>query len=104
MLTGACAQFVAGIMLSFGGLLSEIIQGGSPAINTANPGLLKVLGGFVFPVGLVMCVSHIAWRSRLRPRRHDAGVAARVRTEVERTSRSSRFISQDRIGGLRAAY
>ena len=25
-------------------------------MNAANPGLLKVLGGFVFPVGLAMCV------------------------------------------------
>ncbi len=41
-------------MLSFGGLLSEIIQGGSPSLNDSNPGLVKVLGGFVFPVGLVM--------------------------------------------------
>ena len=41
------------MFLSFGGLLSEVIQGGSPTINTDNPGLLKVLGGFVFPVGLV---------------------------------------------------
>ncbi|KAI0344807.1 Formate/nitrite transporter, partial [Trametopsis cervina] len=48
--------FSAGILLSFGGLLSEIIQGGSPSLNTANPGLVKVLGGFVFPVGLVMIV------------------------------------------------
>jgi len=48
--------FNAGVFLSFGGLLSEVIQGGSPSINTNNPGLLKVLGGFVFPVGLVMIV------------------------------------------------
>jgi len=48
--------FNAGVYLSFGGLLSEVIQGGSPTINTNNPGLLKVLGGFVFPVGLVMIV------------------------------------------------
>ncbi|GJE97408.1 formate/nitrite transporter family protein [Phanerochaete sordida] len=48
--------FTAGILLSFGGLLSEVIQGGSPSLNTSNPGLLKVLGGFVFPVGLVMIV------------------------------------------------
>jgi len=47
---------IAGVFLSFGGLLSEVIQGGSPSINTNNPGLLKVLGGFVFPVGLVMIV------------------------------------------------
>ncbi|KAI0026877.1 putative formate/nitrite transporter [Vararia minispora EC-137] len=48
--------FLAGVMLSFGGLLSEIIQGGSQGINSSNPGLVKILGGFVFPVGLVMIV------------------------------------------------
>jgi len=48
--------FMAGVMLSFGGLLSQIISGGSPGLNTSNPGLVKVLGGFVFPVGLVMIV------------------------------------------------
>ncbi|KAF4598529.1 hypothetical protein EYR38_006933 [Pleurotus pulmonarius] len=49
-------QFLAGAMLSFGGLLSEIISGGSAGINSANPGLVKIMGGFVFPVGLVMIV------------------------------------------------
>lgn len=53
-LTASPLQFAAGILLSFGGLLSEIIQGGSPQLNTDNPGLVKVMGGFVFPVGLVM--------------------------------------------------
>jgi len=47
---------LAGIMLSFGGLLSEVISGGSPALTASNPGLVKVLGGFVFPTGLVMIV------------------------------------------------
>ncbi|KAI5116674.1 hypothetical protein M0805_003315 [Coniferiporia weirii] len=47
---------VAGALLSTGGLLYEIIEGGSPSINANNPGLLKILGGFVFPVGLVMIV------------------------------------------------
>ncbi|KAI0072703.1 Formate/nitrite transporter [Panus rudis PR-1116 ss-1] len=46
----------AGVMLSFGGLLSEIISGGSAGINAQNPGLVKILGGAVFPVGLVMIV------------------------------------------------
>ena len=47
-------QFLAGVMLSFGGLLSEVVQAGSGGINANNPGLVKVLGGLVFPVGLVM--------------------------------------------------
>ncbi|KZT24241.1 Formate/nitrite transporter [Neolentinus lepideus HHB14362 ss-1] len=48
--------FLAGIMLSFGGILSTVISGGSTGLNTSNPGLVKVMGGFVFPVGLVMIV------------------------------------------------
>ncbi|KAG1716399.1 hypothetical protein ID866_751 [Astraeus odoratus] len=47
---------LAGVMLSFGGLLDFIITGGSPTLSDANPGLVKILGGFVFPVGLVMIV------------------------------------------------
>ncbi|KAJ7647240.1 putative formate/nitrite transporter [Roridomyces roridus] len=48
--------FSAGVMLSFSGLLSEVMSGGSPGLTASNPGLVKVLGGFVFPVGLVMIV------------------------------------------------
>ncbi|KAL1695446.1 Formate/nitrite transporter [Schizophyllum commune] len=47
---------LAGVMLSFGGLLSEIVGGGSPRLTESNPGLVKALSGFVFPVGLVMIV------------------------------------------------
>ncbi|KDQ53619.1 hypothetical protein JAAARDRAFT_136825 [Jaapia argillacea MUCL 33604] len=47
---------MAGVMLSFGGLLSEIISGGATGLTASNPGIVKVLGGFVFPVGLVMIV------------------------------------------------
>ncbi|KAF8637966.1 hypothetical protein AX16_010599 [Volvariella volvacea WC 439] len=48
--------FIAGAMLSFGGLLSELVSGGSTGLTQSNPGLTKVLSGFVFPVGLVMIV------------------------------------------------
>ncbi|KAI0940637.1 hypothetical protein AcW1_003782 [Taiwanofungus camphoratus] len=47
---------LAGVMLSYGGLLSEIVGGGSAGINATNPGLVKLLSGAVFPVGLVMIV------------------------------------------------
>ncbi|KAF8967860.1 Formate/nitrite transporter [Flammula alnicola] len=47
---------MAGAMLSFGGLLSEVLQGGAAGLTASNPGIVKVLGGFVFPVGLVMIV------------------------------------------------
>ncbi|KAJ8497135.1 hypothetical protein ONZ51_g686 [Trametes cubensis] len=46
----------AGVMLSFGGLLSEIVSGGSGGISASNPGLVKFFGGAVFPVGLIMIV------------------------------------------------
>jgi len=48
--------FLAGVMLSFGGLLYVVIVGGSTGLTASNPGLVHVLGGFVFPVGLVMIV------------------------------------------------
>jgi len=47
---------MAGAMLSFGGLLSEVLQGGAAGLTASDPGIVKVLGGFVFPVGLVMIV------------------------------------------------
>jgi len=47
---------LAGVMLSFGGLLDTIVSGGSAGLTSTDPGLVKVLGGFVFPVGLVMIV------------------------------------------------
>jgi len=46
----------AGVLLSFGGLLNIILTGGSPGLTASNPGLVKILGGFVFPIGLVMIV------------------------------------------------
>lgn len=47
---------IAGAFLSTGGLLLMIIEGGSPQLNTDNPGIVKILGGAVFPVGLMMIV------------------------------------------------
>jgi formate/nitrite transporter FocA (FNT family) len=73
---------LAGVFLSFGGLLSEVVSGGAPGLTASNPGLVKVLGGFVFPVGLVMCVAACAWR---------AGADARAGTgSCYRASSSSR--------------
>ncbi|KEP51463.1 putative formate/nitrite transporter family protein [Rhizoctonia solani 123E] len=48
--------FIAGAFLSFGGLLHVIVSGGSAGLTSANPGLVKILGGLVFPIGLVMIV------------------------------------------------
>ncbi|OAX39776.1 putative formate/nitrite transporter [Rhizopogon vinicolor AM-OR11-026] len=47
---------LAGVMLSFGGLFDVIISGGSAGLQASNPGIVKILGGFVFPVGLVTIV------------------------------------------------
>ncbi|KDR75807.1 hypothetical protein GALMADRAFT_1331264 [Galerina marginata CBS 339.88] len=44
--------FMAGAMLSFGGLLSQVLQGGAAGLTASNPGIVKVLGGFVFPCPL----------------------------------------------------
>ncbi|KIY66881.1 Formate/nitrite transporter [Cylindrobasidium torrendii FP15055 ss-10] len=48
--------FVAGVMLSFGGLLMEVLGGGATSLAASDPGIVKILQGFVFPVGLVMIV------------------------------------------------
>jgi len=47
---------LAGLMLSFGALMNEIVSGGTPALSavTANPAIPKILGGFVFPSGFVL--------------------------------------------------
>ncbi|KAF7376228.1 hypothetical protein MSAN_00037900 [Mycena sanguinolenta] len=60
---------LAGVMLSFGGLLSEVISGGAPGLTESNPGIVKILGGFVFPVGLVinMMVFPMAVAKRVIP-------------------------------------
>ncbi|KAF8191640.1 Formate/nitrite transporter [Mycena galopus ATCC 62051] len=47
---------LAGIMLSFGGLMNVIINAGSTDLNSGNPALVKILGGFVFPSGFVLIV------------------------------------------------
>jgi len=49
---------MAGVYLSFGGFLNTTLQGGSPTLSSQNPGLLHIMGGFVFPVGLVLIVLH----------------------------------------------
>jgi formate/nitrite transporter FocA (FNT family) len=54
LLSDIVLQCLAGVMLSFGGLLNIVITGGSPGLTASNPGLVKILGGFVFPAGLVM--------------------------------------------------
>ncbi|KAK2463211.1 hypothetical protein APHAL10511_004866 [Amanita phalloides] len=46
---------LAGVMLSFGGILFQIANA-SPGLLASNPGLLKILAAFVFPAGLVMIV------------------------------------------------
>ncbi|KAG7095584.1 hypothetical protein E1B28_006315 [Marasmius oreades] len=45
---------LAGLMLSFGGLMNEIVSGGMPGLNQSNPALVRMLGGFVFPTGFVL--------------------------------------------------
>ena len=50
-------QFSAGVVISFGALTYLIFTCGATGLNQSNPGIVKVVGGFVFPVGLVMYVS-----------------------------------------------
>ncbi|KAJ6500756.1 Formate/nitrite transporter [Mycena sanguinolenta] len=48
--------FLAGLMLSFGGLMNVLVNAGSTGLNASNPALVKILGGFVFPSGFVLIV------------------------------------------------
>lgn len=42
------------LLLSAGGLLSLILETGSPSLTQSNPGLAQVLQGLAFPLGLVL--------------------------------------------------
>ncbi|TKA81956.1 hypothetical protein B0A49_02533 [Cryomyces minteri] len=43
-----------GLLLSFGGLFSIIASAGCPGLEESNPGLVRLLQGITFPVGLVV--------------------------------------------------
>jgi formate transporter len=47
---------MGGAFIAVGGLLAVIIAGGMPAVQEANPGIVKFVFGAVFPVGLIMVV------------------------------------------------
>lgn len=49
-------SFLAGAYLSFGGLLLEIMTGGTPGLKDQYIGLQKILSAAVFPIGLVIIV------------------------------------------------
>ncbi len=45
---------LGGMYIAFGGLLSIMVAGGMPEMAAANPGIVKFLGGAMFPIGLIM--------------------------------------------------
>lgn len=47
---------MAGAFIAFGGTLSLIVGYGFPEITQGNPGLQKMLSGFMFPIGLILVV------------------------------------------------
>lgn len=47
---------LAGAFIAFGGTLSLIVGYGFPEIAQGNPGLQKMLCGFMFPIGLILVV------------------------------------------------
>lgn len=50
----AIISILGGAFIAFGGLLSVVVAGGMPEIGTTNPGLIKVMAGALFPIGLIM--------------------------------------------------
>jgi len=45
---------LGGAFIAFGGLLTVMVAGGMPVIGAENPGLVKLMAGALFPVGLIM--------------------------------------------------
>ena len=45
---------LGGIYIAFGGLLYLMVAGGMPTAAAENPGIVKFLGGAMFPIGLIM--------------------------------------------------
>lgn len=48
--------FLGGAFIALGGLFSVMVAGGAPGLAAHNPGLVKLLAGAMFPMGLVMVV------------------------------------------------
>lgn len=48
--------FLAGILLSFGCVLSLLTGGDNAGLNKDFPGLVRLLSGAIFPVGLILIV------------------------------------------------
>lgn len=47
---------LGGAFISIGGLLALVVTGGMPAMAASNPGLVKLIFGSLFPLGLVMVI------------------------------------------------
>ncbi len=52
----AVLSFLAGAYISMGGLLSVLFGYGFPGIASENPGMVKLLMGAAFPIGLMLVV------------------------------------------------
>jgi formate/nitrite transporter len=47
-------SFLGGAFIAFGGLLSLLVAGNMPSLLESNPGLVKLLFGALFPLGLIL--------------------------------------------------
>lgn len=50
----ALLAFLGGAFIAFGGLLAVMVAGGMPATMASNPGLIRLVAGALFPIGLIM--------------------------------------------------
>ncbi len=50
----ALLAFLGGTFIAFGGLLTVMVAGGMPGVMATNPGLVQLMAGALFPVGLIM--------------------------------------------------
>jgi len=49
-------NFYGGSLLGMGCMFSILATGGAPQLTSDNPGLTKIIAGFVFPVGLIFII------------------------------------------------
>ncbi|NQX84789.1 MAG: formate/nitrite transporter family protein [Flavobacteriaceae bacterium] len=47
-------SFLGGAFIAFGGLLSVLVTGNMPSVLSVHPGLVKLLFGALFPLGLIL--------------------------------------------------
>ena len=90
-----------GLLFSFVGNFSLIVAGGCPGFETSNPGLVSLIQGATFPVGLIHRCGALYWLSDVA--RHDS-FAARSETNAVRSKFGGLMGRESDRGVIRCRY